>query len=200
MKYRYFRNNPRAYDKLSPRAEREKDSSPFFLSFSVQQFDKATSVSASKEIERDYWTVDWITGLLSRISFLPSFECKARRINFRVGRRFYSYEKLPEGGGKKRKGRGGKTCAVVEHPPPSSVPFFPTESPQRGGRGRGKIHPPLKRVYIYTTHLLASICKSNLLSFNHRLLDGSGSVKGWARAAPFLRSIGLNLFLLAAPR
>lgn len=149
MKYRYFRNNPRAYDKLSPRAEREKDSSPFFLSFSVQQFDKATSVSASKEIERDYWTVDWITGLLSRISFLPSFECKARRINFRVGRRFYSYEKLPEGGGKKRKGRGGKTCAVVEHPPPSSVPFFPTESPQRGGRGRGKIHPPLKRVYIY---------------------------------------------------
>ena len=112
MKYRYFRNNPRAYDKLSPRAEREKDSSPFFLSFSVQQFDKATSVSASKGIERDYWTVDWITGLLSRISFLPSFECKARRINFRVGRRFYSYEKLPEGGGKKRNRERGKAVVV----------------------------------------------------------------------------------------
>lgn len=151
MKYRYFRNNPRAYDKLSPRAEREKDSSPFFLSFSVQQFDKATSVSASKEIERDYWTVDWITGLLSRISFLPSFECKARRINFRVGRRFYSYEKLPEGGGKKRKGRGEKTCAVVEHPCSSSVlhPFLSHEISSKRGRGRGKIHPPLKRVYIY---------------------------------------------------
>ena len=46
--------------------------------------------------------------------------------------------------------------------------------------GRRKIHPPLKRLY---THLLASICKSNLLSFNHRLLDGSGSVKGWASAS-----------------
>lgn len=203
MKYRYFRNNPRAYDKLSPRAEREKDSSPFFLSFSVQQFDKATSVSASKGIERDYWTVDWITGLLSRISFLPSFECKARRINFRVGRRFYSYEKLPEGGGKKRKGRGGKTCAVVEHPCSSFVlhPFLSHGiSSKRGERERENSSPVKKSIYIYTTHLLASICKSNLLSFNHRLLDGSGSVKGWARAAPFLRSIGLNLFLLAAPR
>lgn len=152
MKYRYFRNNPRAYDKLSPRAEREKDSSPFFLSFSVQQFDKATSVSASKEIERDYWTVDWITGLLSRISFLPSFECKARRINFRVGRRFYSYEKLPEGGGKKRKGRGGKTCAVVEHPCSSFVlhPFLSHGiSSKRGERERENSSPVKKSIYIY---------------------------------------------------
>lgn len=37
----------------------------------------------------------------------------------------------------------------IRAPPSFSIPFFPTESPQRGGRGRGKIHPPLKRVYIY---------------------------------------------------
>lgn len=117
--------------------ERKRKGSVLFLSLSlssslalalflsVQQFDKATSVSASKGIKRDYWTVDWITAFSRGF---PSFECKARRINFRVGRRFYggtrtrNYRKEENSRGKRE--RRGKTCAVVEHRASFVHPFL----------------------------------------------------------------------------
>lgn len=116
-------------------------------------------------------------GLLSRISFLRVQGPPHKFPRWSSILRRNSYEKLPER--RKTRERKKERKKEEEKVVPSSSLSFPRNF-LKGGE-RGKIHPPLKRVYTSPTHLLASICKSNLLSFNHRLLDGS--VKGWARAS-----------------
>lgn len=187
--------------------ERKRKGSVLFLSLSlssslalalflsVQQFDKATSVSASKGIKRDYWTVDWITAFSRGF---PSFECKARRINFRVGRRFYggtrtrNYRKEENSRGEERTKRKNLCrCRASRLLRPSLS--FPRNFHVGG---RGKIHPPLKRLYTTYSPLFA-----NRIYFHSIIaswMEAEASKGG--QAPPFLRSIGLNLFLLAAPR
>lgn len=147
MKYRYFRNNPRAYDKLSPRAK-EKRIHPLSLSLSVQQFDKATSVPASKEIKRDYWPVDWITAFSRGF---PSFECKAPPHKFprwsSILRR-KSYEKLPERGRLEREGRGKTSVPLSCLPHPSLAPREGEDSsPSPPSSVKKSIYPPT-RLYL----------------------------------------------------
>lgn len=114
----------------------------------------------------------------SLADFLPS-SARPRRINFRVGRRFY-------GGSRTRNYRKEEDSREKEEE--KLLCRCPAFLIHLSLLEKGRIHPPplpplLKRVY---THLLASICKSNLLSFNHRLLDGGGSVKGWATSGSVL--------------